>query len=123
VNDSYLNVNSQSTRGIDLTLRYEHEFDFGDLLIELSATHTMEDEINLFDPSLASGFATNDFSGTIGDPEWVGDASIRLDSGDFTYSWFIDYIGGNHHGRRHARRRILRPRGSPDQRNRPMVGS
>lgn len=93
VNDSYLNVNSQSTRGIDLTLRYEHEFDFGDLLVELSATHTMEDEINLFDPSLASGFATNDFSGTIGDPEWVGDASIRLDSGDFTYSWFIDYIG------------------------------
>ena len=47
VNDSYINVNSQSTRGIDITLRYEHEFDFGDLSIDVSATHTMEDVVNL----------------------------------------------------------------------------
>ncbi len=93
INDSYINVNSQSTRGIDITLRYEHEFDFGDLSVDLSATHTMEDQINLFDPNLASGFATNDFSGTIGDPEWVADAAIQLRSGDYTYSWFVDYIG------------------------------
>jgi iron complex outermembrane receptor protein len=93
VNDSYINVNSQSTRGIDITLRYEHEFDFGNLIIDVSATNTLEDVINLFDPNLASGFATNDFNGTIGDPEWVGDAQIQLRRGDFTYSWFIDYIG------------------------------
>ena len=49
--------------------------------------------VNLFDPSIASGFATNDFNGSIGDPEWVGDATIQLRRGDFTYSWFIDYIG------------------------------
>jgi iron complex outermembrane receptor protein len=93
VNDSYLNVNSQSTRGLDFTVRYEHELDFGDLAIDLSATHTMEDVINLFDPNLASGFETNDFSGTIGDPEWVANAQFRLDSGDYTYAWSIDYIG------------------------------
>ncbi len=93
VNDSYLNVNSQSTRGIDITLRYEHEFDFGDLAIDLSATNTWEDVVNLFDSSLSSGFATNDFGGTLGDPEWVADAEIRLDSGDMTYAWFVDYIG------------------------------
>lgn len=95
INDSYINVNSQSTRGIDITLRYEHEFDFGDLSIDLSATHTMEDVVNLFDPNIASGFETNDFSGTIGDPEWVADASIQLRSGDYTYSWFVDYIGSS----------------------------
>jgi iron complex outermembrane receptor protein len=93
VNDSYINVNSQSTRGIDITLRYEHEFDFGTLIIDVSATNTLEDVINLFDPSLSSGFATNDFNGTIGDPEWVADAQIQLRRGDFTYSWFVDYIG------------------------------
>lgn len=93
VNDSYLNVNSQSSRGVDITVRYQHEFDFGDLTVEVSATNTIEDVLNLFDPNLSSGFATNDFNGTIGDPEWVADAQVRLDSGDFTYSWFIDYIG------------------------------
>lgn len=93
INDSYINVNSQTTRGIDITLRYEHEFDFGDLSIDLSATHTMEDVVNLFDPNVASGFETNDFGGTIGDPEWVADAAIQLRQGDMTYSWFVDYIG------------------------------
>lgn len=93
VNDSYINVNSQSTRGIDITVRYEHEFDFGSLSVDLSATNTMEDVINLFDPNLSSGFATNDFNGTIGDPEWVADAAVQLRTGDLTYSWFIDYIG------------------------------
>ena len=93
VNDSYLNVNNQSSRGVDITVRYEHEFDFGDLTVEVSATNTIEDVVNLFDPNLSSGFATNDFNGSIGDPEWVGDASIRLDAGDYTYSWFVDYVG------------------------------
>jgi len=93
VNDSYINVNSQSTRGFDITLRYEHEFNFGDLSVDLSATKTLEDVVNLFDPGLASGFETNDFNGSIGDPEWVGDATIQLRRGDFTYSWFVDYIG------------------------------
>ncbi len=93
VNDSYINVNDQSTRGIDITLRYEHEFDFGTLSVDMSATHTMEDVVHLFDPSVSSGFATSDFNGTIGDPEWVGDAEVQLRQGDFTYSWFIDYIG------------------------------
>jgi iron complex outermembrane receptor protein len=93
INDSYININDQSTRGIDFTIRYEHEFNFGDLSIDVSATQTLEDVVNLFDPTLSSGFATNDFNGSIGDPEWVGDATIQLRRGDYTYSWFIDYIG------------------------------
>jgi iron complex outermembrane recepter protein len=97
VNDSYINVNSQSTAGIDITARYEHEFDFGNLVVDLSATHTTEDVVNLFDPSLASGFDTSDFNGSLGDPEWVGDASIQLRQGDWTYSWFVDYIGEMDH--------------------------
>jgi iron complex outermembrane receptor protein len=97
VNDSYINVNSQTTAGIDITARYEHEFDFGNLVIDLSATHTTEDVVNLFDPSLASGFDTSDFNGSLGDPEWVGDASIQLRQGDWTYSWFVDYVGEMDH--------------------------
>lgn len=92
VRDSYLNINEQSTRGVDISVRYEHEFDFGDLAVDLNATRTLEDAINLFDASLESGFDTNRFNGTIGDPEWVADAQVALRRGDFTYSWFVDYV-------------------------------
>jgi len=91
--DNYINVSQQATHGIDITLRYNHEFDFGDVTVDLSATQTMEDVILLFGPGVSSGFNTNDFGGTVGDPEWVGNADVQLRRGDFTYSWFIDYIG------------------------------
>ncbi len=91
--DSYINVNQQVTSGFDITARYEHEFDFGDLVIDLSATKTNEDVNLLFDPNLVSGFDNNDFNGSLGDPEWVGDGAIQLRQGDWTYSWFVDYVG------------------------------
>lgn len=93
VTDDYLNANQQATHGIDVTIRYEHEFDFGDLSVDLEATHTMEDVNLLFDANESSGFTTSDFNGTIGDPEWVANAAIQLRQGDFTYSWFVDYVG------------------------------
>jgi iron complex outermembrane recepter protein len=91
--DNYINISQQATHGIDITLRYEHEFNFGTLSVDLSATQTMEDMILLFGAGSTSGFNTNDFNGSIGDPEWVGDAQFQLRRGDFTYSWFVDYIG------------------------------
>lgn len=97
VNDSYLNANLQSTHGIDITARYEHEFDFGTLVVNMSATNTMEDVNKLFSPTQVSGFTTDDFNGSLGDPRWVGDASIQLRQGDFTYSWFVDYVGEMDH--------------------------
>src|SRR5690606_1707467 len=61
--------------------------------LDLNVTNTMEDVNLLFDPNLASGFDTSDFLGTIGDPEGVADAQISLRQGDWTYSWFIDFVG------------------------------
>jgi iron complex outermembrane receptor protein len=93
VRDSFLNVNEQSTRGIDYTVRYEHEFDFGDVLVEANATQTLEDIVFLFDPNLTQGFDTSDFNGTIGDPEWVGSTRVQLTRGDWDFNWFMDYVG------------------------------
>ena len=93
VRATFINVDSQETRGIDFTVRYEHEFDFGDLLIEADATRTLEDIIFLFDPNIAQGFDTNDFNGTIGDPEWVGGGRVQFTRGDWDYTWFVDYVG------------------------------
>tara|TARA_R110000868_G_scaffold101630_5_gene279762 strand:+ start:41842 stop:44769 length:2928 start_codon:yes stop_codon:yes gene_type:complete len=94
VRDSYLNVNSQNTSGVDLTVRYTHELDIGDLTIEGQSTWTFQDETFLFDPSLESGFDTSDFNGTIGDPEFVANMRTELRRGDWTYSWFMNYIDG-----------------------------
>lgn len=92
VADSFLNINEQSTRGIDITARYEKSLDFGDLVAEVQATRTLEDVSLLFDSSEESGFDTDDFNGTIGDPEWVSNGRVSLTRGDFTYSWLFDYI-------------------------------
>ncbi len=98
VRDSFINVNEQSTRGIDIEVRYEHEFDFGDLSVDLSATKTLEDINLLFDTGEESGFETNDFNGSIGDPEWVGSLDFQLTKGDLTYAWFVNYIGETDNG-------------------------
>lgn len=93
VRDSFINVNEQSTRGIDFEIRYEHEFDLGDLTVDLTATKTLEDVNLLFDTGEESGFETNDFNGSIGDPEWVGALDVQFTRGDLTFAWFVDYVG------------------------------
>ncbi len=92
VRDSFLNIDSQRTNGIDLTARYDHEFDFGDLTVEGQGTWTFEDVIDVFDPALETGFDTTDFNGTFGDPDFVANARVAFRRGDFTVSWFTDFV-------------------------------
>lgn len=88
-----LNVDAQQQRGIDLEVRYEQEFNFGTMTVEGSVNWALERYINVFGSDFVSGVADNDFNGSIGFPNVVGDASIRLDRGDWTYTWFTDFIG------------------------------
>lgn len=53
----------------------------------------LERYINVFGSDFVSGVEDNDFNGTIGYPSVVGDANIRLDRGDWTYSWFTNFVG------------------------------
>jgi iron complex outermembrane recepter protein len=87
VNNSYVNLNEQVTRGIDLTARFKHEFSFADLTVDLRSTWTLEDEIQLF-----VGGVT-DFNSDVGDPNWTGGMSFRFDRGDWTLFWDVDMIG------------------------------
>lgn len=91
--DQFQNINVQETRGIDLTTRYEQEFEFGTVLVDLRGTWTLEDTFQLFAPDQVSGFDTNDFNRTIGDPDVVLDGRIQLERGDWTYSWFSNFVG------------------------------
>ena len=88
-----LNVDSQSQRGIDLEVRYEKEFNFGVLTVDLGMNWALERYIQVFGSSFITGINNNDFNGTVGFPNVVGDMLVTLDRGDFTYSWFTDYVG------------------------------
>lgn len=89
INNNFVNVNKQSTRGLDLTARYEHEASIGKFIFDMSTTWTFEDETELFQG--VSGFATNEFNGTLGQPDFVADATLQFQRGDWTYFWSTDF--------------------------------
>ncbi len=88
-----LNVDSQQQRGIDLEVRYEKEFNFGVLTVDLGMNWALERYIQVFGSDFVTGISNNDFNGTVGFPNVVGDMLVTLDRGDWTYSWFTDYVG------------------------------
>ncbi|MFP4208324.1 MAG: TonB-dependent receptor domain-containing protein [Wenzhouxiangella sp.] len=90
--DSFINVNSQTTKGVDASIRYDRGFAVGDLLFEANGTWVFEDVVQLFDPSLASGFDSNDLNATIGRPKFVANGRFAFERGDFTYTWGLDYV-------------------------------
>ena len=94
VDDSYLNVNNQVSEGWDLTVRYERDFDFGTFLVEAEGTYTLEDVVDLFDPNIASGFETNDFNDSIGEPTFSSNLRFAIERNDWTFNWFVDFVNG-----------------------------
>lgn len=90
IRNQFINVNSQRTEGLDITLRYEHEFDFGELSYDLQGTWTFEDFVNTFEG--VEGFSTNEFNGTLGEPDFVAQSNLRFIRGDWTFSWFTDFV-------------------------------
>jgi iron complex outermembrane receptor protein len=98
VNDSYVNIASQVSDGMDLNVRYAHEFSFGKLVVDGDFTWTFTDEI---DPL---GQGVFEFNGTLYDPDFVGSVNTRFERGDWTFFWHVEMasrtsndelIGGN----------------------------
>jgi iron complex outermembrane receptor protein len=87
VYNSFLNINSQVNRGIDLTVRYGHDFSFGNFTTQAQFTYQLEDETSLF-----SG-TTTDPNGSSGDPMFVGSIDFSLERGDWTAFWRAQLIG------------------------------
>ena len=87
VRDSFININSQRNRGIDFNADYLHQFDFGDLSVNLSAAYQLEDTTDLLGGYVA------DFNGEGGDPKLVGDLSFTFVRNDWTAYWGMRYVG------------------------------
>lgn len=88
VTDNYINVATQTNKGVDMQAEYTHDFSFGSISLEGQATYQIEDELTLFANSNPI-----DSNGEAGDPEWVGEASVTLDRGPWSMYWGVNYIG------------------------------
>jgi len=84
VNDSYLNIASQISDGMDLNVRYTHEFSFGKLTVDGDFTWTFTDAIN------AIGDGEQAFNGTLYDPDMVGSINARFERNDWTFFWHTE---------------------------------
>ncbi|NNE39512.1 MAG: TonB-dependent receptor [Marinicaulis sp.] len=86
---SFLNINSQVNRGIDLTGRYQHEqlIDGWDFDFLAQFTRQTRDDVALFAGTTVSN------NGEDGEPRWVGDANFSLFKNDWTLFWNVDFVG------------------------------
>ena len=98
VNDSFFNIASQISDGLDLNVRYAHEFSFGKFIVDGDFTWTFTDETD------AIGEGAQAFNGTLYDPDFVGSLNARFEKDDWTFFWHTEMasrtsndelIGGN----------------------------
>ena len=92
VDDTFVNVNSQKVSGVDVTVLWNKDFDFGRLQVEGQTTYTKENVQLLFAPGSVEGFDATDFAGRIGSPQIVTNLRSTLTRGDWRFNWFMQYI-------------------------------
>lgn len=88
VSDAYINLATQSARGLDVTVRFEQEVGPGTLLIDLNGTRYYEQSQKLF--------ADDDrieYNGTLDWPKFSGDVDISYDWNDWRLTYGLDWIG------------------------------
>jgi len=89
VQATFINVNSQTNKGIDFTGRYRKDTDWGPVEINTQWSHQLEDEIQLLAES-----QTEFLNGGLGEPEWTGYGNIEFEPTDeLTLRYSFDYIG------------------------------
>jgi len=87
IQDSYINIAEQRNRGWDLAIEYGTPTPWGQLSLETQHTFQIEDSTELFEDTI------EDYNGEIGDPKWTGTATAKLEQGDWTYQWNMQFVG------------------------------
>ncbi|MEM9233199.1 MAG: TonB-dependent receptor, partial [Pseudomonadota bacterium] len=89
VTATFINIDTQTNRGVDATLNVGMDSNWGRVGINLQATHQLEDNIKLL-----SGSGTRFLNGAVGEPEWVGLLNFTLEpTQELTLRWGTDYVG------------------------------
>ena len=88
VNSSFVNAALEASRGFDVSLRANREFSFGDLSVDLLATRVLG-----FEYSLTGDTDPFQYVGHHAYSKWRGEANVRFDWRDYTFTWAMNYIG------------------------------
>ncbi len=88
VNSSFVNVAIEGSRGFDISVRSDREFSFGDVSFDVLATRVLGFEYGLTGESIPFQYI-----GHHAYPKWRGEADLRFDWRDYTFTWAMDYIG------------------------------
>jgi iron complex outermembrane receptor protein len=92
VQDTFVNINEQRVKGIDLNLRWNQGFAIGNLVVEAQSTWVLENISRLFDPSEVQGFEEDDVAGQVGSPEHVANLRATLERNDWSYNYYLQYV-------------------------------
>jgi iron complex outermembrane recepter protein len=92
VEDSFVNIGAENTDGLDVTVRYEHEFSFGTFRLNADLGWVFTREIRFF-PDDGSGQPAEDFNGEQIFPDFIGALDLRFDHDDWTFFWAVDMVG------------------------------
>ena len=95
VSSGFINLNSESVRGVDLNIDLGKEVQlFGtnvDLGLNVRANHLIERSTTFIDDN---GDATyDDDAGEFGLPKWTGQTSFTADIEKFRFTWQVEYTG------------------------------
>jgi iron complex outermembrane receptor protein len=89
VRDSFININEERNRGVDLTAQMTQDFgNLGKFAALAQMTWSIEDRTQLF----VGGDVTSE--GTAGEPKWVGNFRFTWDKGPWELFWGLNVIGG-----------------------------
>lgn len=88
VRDSFINVNNQRNKGVDVTAEINHDFgDLGKVTLNAQMTWQTRDDVALFEGTTVSD------NGKLGEPKWVGDFNLIWEKDNVTFFYGIDVIG------------------------------
>lgn len=95
LDSGFINLNSESVRGMDFNVNLGHEFQaFGsivDLGLNVRANHLIERSTTFIDELGNASF--DEDVGEFGFPKWTGTATFTADIDDFRFTWQTRYQG------------------------------
>ncbi len=88
IDDSYLNIADQIVSGVDMNWTYRRKFDIGQFTWQGEFTYALEDN-----QQLIQGSSFQNFTGTFGEPHFVGDTNVSWRQGSWTGTYTLEYLG------------------------------
>ena len=86
LDSSFINIGSQTTKGYDFDIRFEHEFDRFDFVIDSSLTRQDDYKETVLG-------VTDQYTRKWTLPKWRGNTYIAIEKGAWAAQWSINFIG------------------------------